>query len=213
MTAELDSALAYEKHAREFLEVRDASVIGAEVVDRWARSLPPGIEVLDIACGGGLPITQALVDAGLSVRAMDASPTLVAEFHARFPDVPVECSRIQDSRCFDRRFGAVTMIGLIFLLNRTEQEALIARIPEMLLPGGRFLMTAPIEAGRWADLTTGIESLSLGKAAYEEVLKTAGLSVIDRYRDEGNGNYYDAEFVDLESTDGARREDSTGRKQ
>lgn len=62
-----DSASAYEKHAREFLNARDRSPVGAEIVERWAKSLSPCTEVLEIGCGGGLPITRALADAGLKL--------------------------------------------------------------------------------------------------------------------------------------------------
>jgi len=189
----MDAAEAYENHAREFLAVRDRSSTGAEVVRRWAGSLRPGSEVLELACGGGLPVTRELVDAGLNVWAIDSSKTLLAEFEARFPGVPVRRQRVQESDGFSRRFDAVIAVGILFLLDEADQKRLIARVQEMLLPGGRFLFSAPLETGRWNDLTTGIESLSLGQEAYEAALAGAGLRLVDRYRDEGNGNYYDAE--------------------
>lgn len=188
-----DSAEPYEGHAQEFLRIRDDSRIGADVVARWARSLGPGTDVLEIACGGGLPITRALVDAGLRVWAIDSSPTLVSVFRVRFPDVPVQCARVQDSDCFGRRFAAVLSIGLIFLLEEDEQIALIRRAAELLLPAGRFLFSAPLERGDWKDLTTGQRSESLGQERYEMALRASGFSSVERYADEGGNNYYDAE--------------------
>jgi len=58
-----ESARAYEAHARQFLEKRDRSTIGVGVVQRWAESLPGGSEVLEIACGGGVPVSRVLVTA------------------------------------------------------------------------------------------------------------------------------------------------------
>ena len=97
-----DSVSAYEKHAREFLNARDRSTIGAGVVERWARSLSPCIEVLEIGCGGGLPVTRVLADAGLKLWAVDSSPTLLSEFRTRFPNIPVECAQALESTYFRR---------------------------------------------------------------------------------------------------------------
>jgi hypothetical protein len=56
----MDSAFAYEKNAHEFLRGRDKSPIGTGVVQQWARTLPRSTEVLEIACGGGYPVTKEL---------------------------------------------------------------------------------------------------------------------------------------------------------
>lgn len=191
----VDSASAYEAHALEFLAARDSSDIGADVIRRWARSLPPATEVFEIACGGGLPVTRTLLKEGLGVWATDSSPTLVETFQSRFPDIPVRCERVQEGDGFGRQFGAVVAIGLIFLLDEADQRALIARAATLLEPGGRFLFTAPLETGSWADRTTGLPSLSLGQDAYEAALCEAGFEGIALYRDAGNGNYYDARLI------------------
>jgi SAM-dependent methyltransferase len=190
-----DSASAYEKHARAFLSVRDRWATGAEVVRRWANSLGPATEVLEIGCGGGLPVTRVLADAGLKLWAVDSSPTLLSEFAARFPDIPVECSDALESTYFGRKFGAVIAIGLVFLLNADEQAAFIHRVSELIDAGGRFLFTAPLEIGKWADTTTGHECRSLGRERYESILAEAGFRVVATYEDEGRNNYYEAEHV------------------
>jgi cyclopropane fatty-acyl-phospholipid synthase-like methyltransferase len=190
-----DSASAYEKHARAFLSARDRTTTGADVVERWARSLDPGTEVLEIGCGGGFPVTRVLVDAGLKLWAVDSSPTLVSEFRARFPEIPVKCARASECTYFGRKFGAVISIGLAFLLNAEEQAALIRGASELIVPGGRLLFTAPLEKATWADTTTGHQCRSLGRAQYESILADAGFRVVATYEDEGRNNYYEAERV------------------
>jgi cyclopropane fatty-acyl-phospholipid synthase-like methyltransferase len=190
-----DSASAYEKHARAFLGARDDTTTGADVVKRWARSMSLGTEVLEIGCGGGFPVTRVLVDAGLKLWAVDSSPTLLAEFRARFPEIPVECARALECSYFERKFGAVISIGLVFLLNADEQAALLRRVSELIVPGGRLLFTAPLQKGKWADTTTGHECRSLGREQYESILADAGFRVVATYEDEGRNNYYEAERV------------------
>ena len=189
------SARAYEAHARAFLEKRDRSTIGVGLVEQWAGSLPTGCEVLEIACGGRIPVTRALAGAGLRLWAVDSSPTLVAEFKGRFPEVPVNCADALASDYFGRQFGAVVAIGLLFLLSEAEQVRLIQRVAEVLLPGGRFLFTAPVEVGSWADLNTGHECRSLGRERYEGILQEAQFRLLRTDVDEGRNNYYEVERV------------------
>lgn len=188
-----DSASAYERHARTYLDARDRSSIGRDLVADWAGSIGPGTEVLEIACGGGLPVTRALVDAGLRVWAVDSSPTLLSAFRERFPDVPVDCASALESTFFGRTFGAAIAIGLVFLFSTEDQEAFIHRVSRVLDPGGRFLFTAPDESGTWADMTTGHECRSLSRARYEAILAEAGFRVIATYEDEGRNHYYEVQ--------------------
>lgn len=189
----MDSAEAYEARARDFLRGRDQSLIGALVVDRWARSLPEGSTVIELACGGGYPITRALDAAGLKLWAIDSSPALVAEFRSRFPNIPIRCERVQESDFFRQSYGGAVAVGLLFLLPGSEQADLIARVAKILAPKGRFLFMAPIQVGTWKDLNTGIECTSLGQARYDELLRDAGFRVVATYTDKGENNYYDAE--------------------
>jgi SAM-dependent methyltransferase len=193
-----DPAVEYEARAQEFLRARDASMIGSQVVAQWASTLAKGASVIELGCGGGYPITRALHAAGLRLWAIDSSPTLVAEFERRFPSVPVKCAKAQDSDFFGRTYDAAIAAGLMFLLPEQEQLALIGRVANILAPGGRFLFTAPIEAGSWTDINTGIPCLSLGRARYEACLQRAGFRVAATLIDQGENNYYDAERTPVE---------------
>ena len=190
-----DSINAYEKSAREFLQIRDASTIGVRITNQWAKSLTPSSKVIEIACGGGFPVTKALVGAGLQVWAIDPSPTLLATFKERFPEIPVQCAAILESDYFERQFDAAISIGLIFLLNEDDQVKMLSRVAELLFTGGRFLFTAPIEEGAWTDVNTGHACTSLGQHRYERELKQSGFRVVNRYEDSGKNNYYDAEKI------------------
>jgi len=190
----MDAAQAYEAHAQAFLRGRDASLIGSKVVQAWCRTLAPGCSVLELACGGGYPISRVLHGAGPAMWAVDSSPTLLQAFESRFPGTPVQCARVQDSDFFGRRFDAVVAIGLIFLLQPEEQTALIHKVAKALNSRGRFLFTAPIEVGQWDDLNTGIRCESLGQARYEEALAAAGFTVVSSCHDHGGNHHYDVQL-------------------
>ncbi len=185
-----DRSNGWEAVAGRFMVQR--SSIGSATVRAWCRTLPSGASVLDLGCGAGVPISQALIDAGCDVSGVDASPTLVAEFQRRFPQAPVACEPVEDSAFFGKTYDGIVAVGLLFLLRPGVQEAVIRRVGAALKPGGRFLFTAPVRACAWSDLLTGHESVSLGSEAYRRVLASAGLSVIAEYVDEGENHYFDA---------------------
>jgi cyclopropane fatty-acyl-phospholipid synthase-like methyltransferase len=193
MSKSMDAAAAYEANARAFIRGRDRSPIGARIVEQWVHTLGKGATVIEMASGGGYPITTVLDGAGLQLWAVDASPTLVAEFRIRFPKIPVQCERVQESSFFGRKFEGAIAIGLLFLLPESDQAALIARVSKFLVPGGRFLFTAPLQVGTWADMNTGLECRSLGQARYEELLTQSDFRVVATHVDEGANNYYEAE--------------------
>ena len=188
--SESDPANGWEAEARHFIATR--SPIGASTVRSWARRLPAGASVLELGCGSGFPIAQALVDEGLHEHGIDASPSMVAAFRRRFPHAPVACEAAETSEYFNRTFDGIVAVGLIFLLRPEVQRAVIHRAAAALEPGGRFLFTAPWQVHTWQDLTTGRTSVSLGADEYRRTLADAGLQVTDEYVDEGGNQYYDA---------------------
>jgi cyclopropane fatty-acyl-phospholipid synthase-like methyltransferase len=190
-----DAARFYEAQAMKYLDARDRSRVGTGIVQSWARSLPSGSTVVEIACGGGYPITRVLVDSGLTVWAVDSSPTLLRQFRLRFPAIPTQCASALDSDYFGRTFDAVTSIGFLFLLRENEQLAFLHRVSKILRPQGHFLFTAPVEMGTWQDVTTGLECWSLGRATYTRALEREGLRVIRTHIDEGENNYYETEKI------------------
>lgn len=189
-----DRSNGYERIAAEFLAGRgspQSSGIGARHVRAWARRLKPGATVLELGCGSGLPITTVLVEEGLDVHAVDASPTLGAAFQRNFPGIPILCEPAESSHLFDRSFDAVLAWGLMFLLPTSAQEALLARMCEVLTKGGRLLFTSPPDPITWSDAMTGLRSQSLGRLEYVRLLVAAGITVELEYEDEGENHYYD----------------------
>lgn len=124
-TGAADPSNGYEAAAQEFLRRREKSSIGVAIVQSWARSLPRGGAILDLGCGAGVPISEALANEGLVVYGIDASPTLAAAFRRRFPHAHLACEAIEHSRFFDRTFDGVIGVGLMFLLPAEVQRATI----------------------------------------------------------------------------------------
>jgi SAM-dependent methyltransferase len=190
-----DKSNGYEEVASVFIAGRgsDGSETGASVVADWSQMLPVGATILDLGCGTGVPISQALIGRGFHVYGVDASPTMVSAFRARFPTVPVECAAVEESDFFGRAFDGVVAWGLFFLLDAEVQRRLVAKVAAVLPSGGIFLFTAPSQICSWADLMTGRTSISLGYDAYRNALEAAGMSLMGSRLDEAENHYYFAQ--------------------
>jgi 2-polyprenyl-3-methyl-5-hydroxy-6-metoxy-1,4-benzoquinol methylase len=192
-----DKSNGYEQVASAFISGRgqNHNGVGARVVAEWSRLLRDGATVLDIGCGTGVPISETLIKHGFEVYGIDASPSMVAAFKARFPMNPVQCEAVEDSDFFNRDFDAVVAWGLFFLLYPEAQRRLIQRLATVLPRNGKLLFTAPSEVCSWSDAMTGRTSISLGFEEYRGELEANGMSLVGTYRDEGDNHYYSAQRV------------------
>jgi SAM-dependent methyltransferase len=187
-----DLSNGYDDDSEGFIASRSPT-IGVSIVRSWARSLPDGTRVLEVGCGDGHPITRTLINEGLSIYAVDASPKMVSAFRKNFPDTPVVCAAAEHLRNLDHKFGAAIAWGLMFLLTPETQRTVIHNIGDALNRGGRFLFTSPKEAVTWTDIRTGRKSVSLGAPQYQSLLSSANLSLVAEYDDEGSNHYFEAE--------------------
>lgn len=190
----MDKSNGYEQIATIFITGRGQAVngIGKSYVRNWARTLPANSTVLDLGCGTGIPISKVLIDEGMTVYGVDASPTLVKAFQQNFPNNPVACEAVEDSLFFDKKFNAIVAWGLIFLLPPEAQEILIRKAANALQTGGKLLFTATAKKIEWKDAMTEQHSTSLGAEKYKELLTASGLSLIEEFEDEGENHYFHA---------------------
>jgi SAM-dependent methyltransferase len=186
-----DESNGYERIAEIYISGRGRAVngIGSSTARAWAQTFSIGAVVLDLGCGTGIPVTKILLEAGLKVYALDASPKMVEDFRQNFPDVPVACESVERSAFFNRTFDGIIAVGLMFLLPEESQQALIAKMAAALDPGGKLVFTAPVDKHEWKDIMTEQLSWSLGAERYRGIIAASGLSIGEEYHDEG-GNYY-----------------------
>ncbi|TQV78826.1 class I SAM-dependent methyltransferase [Exilibacterium tricleocarpae] len=182
----------WEEIAGDFIAAREQSSIGVDVARAWAQTLPNGAAILDLGCGTGVPIALALSKDGFRIYGVDASPTIIAEFKRRLPQMSAACEPVETSPFFGRSFDGIVSIGLVFLLSADAQRRLIFRAAAALDPGGHFLFTSPSPVCEWTDLMTGRKSRSLGEETYIRLLSEAGLDLVGNAVDEGENYYFHA---------------------
>ena len=69
----------YERHAAHWdADRRNAGWNDRKWHDRFVALLPEGAAVLDLGCGGGIPVAHHLAAHGMRVTGVDSSPSLIA---------------------------------------------------------------------------------------------------------------------------------------
>src|SRR5258708_1611291 len=88
-----------------------------------AATLPANSRILDVGCGNGTPITQALVNAGHRIVGLDSSAGMLARFRINLPGTPVVRGDVRLCPFENGSFDAAISWGLMFHLSRGDQAA------------------------------------------------------------------------------------------
>ncbi len=103
--------------------------------------LDPRSRVLDLGCGGGLPIAAALARAGHRVTGVDVSAEQIERARENVSGAEFMLADAMAVDFAPESFDAVVSFYAIFHLPREEHEELFRRITRWLRPGGYLMAT------------------------------------------------------------------------
>ncbi len=83
-----------------------------------AATLPDNSHILDVGCGNGVPITQALMKAGHRIVGLDSSAGMLARFRANLPGTSVVRGDARRCPFVNDGFDAAISMGMMFHLSR-----------------------------------------------------------------------------------------------
>lgn len=127
----------------------------------WAdAAIPAGADVLELGCGAGRPMTEALA-VGRNVTGVDISSAQLALARANVPRATFLQADLTTLDWPPEAFDAVVAFYVLTHVPREEHAALLARIRRWLRPGGVFLASFGVE-----DDPGGIEADWLGVDMY-----------------------------------------------
>jgi SAM-dependent methyltransferase len=107
--------------------------------------LPAGARVLDAGCGTGLPTARQLLEAGLNVTGVDISEVMLALARRNVPAADLRLLDLTEIGPVLGRFDAAVAFFSLLMLPRAEIPAALARLCEVLVPGG-LLVIGMVEA-------------------------------------------------------------------
>jgi SAM-dependent methyltransferase len=143
--------------------------------------LPAGAEVLELGCGAGVPVTQALAEHG-RVTGVDISAEQIALAERLVPGATFIQADMTELDFPAESFDAVVGFYTLIHIPRDEHAALLRRIAGWLRPGGLFFATMGA-----SDSPDGVEPDWLGAPMFfshydaeqnQDMVRRAGLELL-----------------------------------
>ena len=159
-----------------------------------AATLPAGSCILDVGCGNGVPISEALVKAGHRVVGLDTSTGMLARFRVNLPATPAVRGDVRNCPFSRASFDAAVSWGMMFHLPRCDQAAAFESVSRVLKPGASFLFTAAeIEGADDGGITgtmNGVTFHYYAVPSYRELAAEHGFVLVDVHDDPGVSTYF-----------------------
>lgn len=183
----------YDLIAEWYATDRGRTVGVAEAL-AFASTLRVASRILDLGCGTGAPITDALVNAGHHAVGLDSSSGMLAWFRTNLPHTPMVRGDARACPFTDHSFDAAISWGMMFHLSRDDQALALANVFRVLKPGAPFLFTAAeIEDADEHGITGTMNGVTFHYYAvpdYASLLGKHGFVLVDVHDDPGVSTYY-----------------------
>ena len=129
----------YDSIAAKYLSYRASAFTDEEgaFLDRVCAGIPANVDVLELGCGAGEPITSVLARRA-RVTAIDISERQLALARERVPDAAFVLADIADVEFRPSSFAAVVAFASITHVPRDSHATLFQRIASWLRPNGIF---------------------------------------------------------------------------
>ena len=133
-------AAGYDAIAEAYLAWSQAEDFGgrAKYLAYLLDALPDAVDVLELGCGAGLPVTRALAE-HMEVTAVDISRRQLELARVNAPDATFIQANLEELELPDGAFDATVAFHSVTHLPRERHGALFRRIHGWLRPGGLFV--------------------------------------------------------------------------
>ncbi len=136
----------YQEIAKEYHERRALrQEVWNRYLDRHRKFMPRRGRVLDLGCGGGLPVSKYFQDHGYQVTGIDISPEMVDLARASVPTAEFKVMDMSDLEFEDHSFDIIVSFYTIIHVPRDEHERTLSRLFRMPRPGGSILISFGVE--------------------------------------------------------------------
>jgi SAM-dependent methyltransferase len=116
-----------------------------EMYDRWLDGLRPLLpltgKVVDLGCGGGVPIARYFASRGYDVTGYDLSEKMIGIAQREVPEGKFVLARIEDLQLEEASVDLITSFFAIIHIPRHRHALLFRRMWDWLRPGGAALLS------------------------------------------------------------------------
>jgi predicted TPR repeat methyltransferase len=171
----------YERHALAWdADRRAAAWSDKPHIARFLALLQPGDTVLDLGCGGGVPVASHMTAQGFSVTGVDSSPTLVGLCRSRMPAQDWIVADMRSLTCH-RRFDGVLAWDSFFHLGHDDQRRMFPVFAACVARGGILMFNAGPAHGEAIGSYRGdpLYHASLDPSEYLALLSDNGFELIE----------------------------------
>ena len=130
---------SYNKIAQKYLDNRHTWDNSNELKE-FARLLPKGAKVLDIGCGGGIPVADFLIKSGLDVTGIDFAEEMLKLARKNVPKARLFLNDMNELCFKDNSFEGLTALYSIIHVPREKHYDLMQSFHRILKPGGVMLI-------------------------------------------------------------------------
>jgi SAM-dependent methyltransferase len=174
-------ATHYERHAASWdADRRAAAWVDKPCIERFLSFLPKGASVLDLGCGGSVPVALHMAAHGFHVTGVDSSPTLISLCRTRMPDQDWIVADMR-SLALDRRFGGILAWDSFFHLRHDDQRRMFGVFAAHSAADSVLMFNAGFSQGEAVGSYRGdpLYHASLDPLEYEAVLAGIGFELIE----------------------------------
>lgn len=130
----------YDKIAEKYYQERNLFKNKKEI-DDFIKHLPNDAVVLDIGCGGGVPILKTLADNGYTVKGIDFSKNMLELANKNVPNAELIHGDIMKTDFEAGSLDGIISTYAIIHIHRSHHPALYLKIYSWLKQGGVMLVS------------------------------------------------------------------------
>lgn len=169
----------YDRIASVYLDNRERLKSG-KYLRKLLKYLPKNSTILDLGCGAGIPVDDALLRAGHSVVGVDISPEQIKLARRNCPHGQYRVGDIGKLPMGEYQAQAVVMFYSLFHLPRVEHARILRVVASNLVGKGRLLLTMgdrPFE-GEHKLYNVPMWSSQYGTVKNRQLVERAGLKIL-----------------------------------
>jgi len=181
----------YDKIAHQYMQERTEPI--EKEIQEFIDILPEKAKVLDIGCGGGIPVLKAMLENGFIATGIDFSKSMLKIAKKNVPKAELIYGDVTKTDFEPNQFDGIISTYAIIHIHKSLHPIVYARIYNWLKPGGLMLMGAS-----WSESEDIAEFFGVDMAwshpappASLQMVKNTGFEVIfDRLVPVSDGTVY-----------------------